>query len=146
MNPPDPDRRASVRSFVLRAGRMGPGQVRALKDWGPRYLLPYAAQPLDLDAAFGRRAPRVRAREGTPMKLDLEGKVALVTGGSRGIGLACAEALLAAGALPIAAQGRTAGYHTAARLSASLDSIARANPGLPLVASNTRWLVPSASS
>jgi hypothetical protein len=44
--------------------------------------------------------------------------------------LQCAGAavLFAAGALPLPAQGRTAGYHTAARLSASLDSLARANP------------------
>jgi len=49
----------AIRSFVLRAGRMGPGQERALKELGPRYLLPCAPQPLDLDATFGRRAPRV---------------------------------------------------------------------------------------
>jgi tRNA (guanine-N7-)-methyltransferase len=55
----DPDRRAAVRSFVLRAGRMGPGQQRALRELGPRYLLPFTPQPLDLDAAFGRHAPRV---------------------------------------------------------------------------------------
>jgi len=51
--------RSAIRSFVLRAGRMGPGQERALKELGPRYLLPYAPQPLDLDATFGRSAPRV---------------------------------------------------------------------------------------
>lgn len=39
-----------------------------------------------------------------------------------------AALLLAALAAPLAAQGRATGYHTAARLSASLDSIARANP------------------
>lgn len=48
---------------------------------------------------------------------------------TRPLRFAGATLLLAAGALPIAAQGRTAGYHTAARLSASLDSLARANPG-----------------
>ena len=51
--------RPSIRSFVLRAGRMGPGQERALKELGPRFLLPYTPQPLDLDATFGRQAPRV---------------------------------------------------------------------------------------
>jgi tRNA (guanine-N7-)-methyltransferase len=51
--------RAPIRSFVLRAGRMGPGQQRALQTLGPRYLLPLAAQPLDLDHTFGRTAPRV---------------------------------------------------------------------------------------
>ena len=48
-----------VRSFVLRAGRMGTGQARALADYGPRFLIPYAPVPLDLDAAFGRAAPKV---------------------------------------------------------------------------------------
>ncbi len=48
-----------IRSFVLRAGRMGSGQVRALAELGPRYVLPCAAAPLDLDATFGRHAPRV---------------------------------------------------------------------------------------
>ena len=54
-----PPRRQPIRSFVLRAGRMGPGQARAMKDWGPRYLLPFQPQPLDLDATFVRSAPRV---------------------------------------------------------------------------------------
>ena len=48
-----------MRSFVVRAGRMGPGQQRALKDLGPTYVLPYRPAPLDLDAAFGRTAPRI---------------------------------------------------------------------------------------
>ena len=57
-NAPEPVRR-SVKSFVLRAGRMGTGQARALEDLGPRFLIPYAAGMLDLDAAFGRSAPRM---------------------------------------------------------------------------------------
>jgi tRNA (guanine-N7-)-methyltransferase len=48
-----------IRSFVLRAGRMGPGQQRALDELGPRFLLPYRAQPLDFAATFGREAPTV---------------------------------------------------------------------------------------
>jgi tRNA (guanine-N7-)-methyltransferase len=52
-----PERR--IRSFVLRAGRMGTGQVRALAELGPRYVLPYQPQPLDLAASFGRHAPTV---------------------------------------------------------------------------------------
>jgi tRNA (guanine-N7-)-methyltransferase len=48
-----------MRSFVLRAGRLGSGQQRALEELGPQFVLPYAAQPLDLDAVFGRAAPRV---------------------------------------------------------------------------------------
>jgi tRNA (guanine-N7-)-methyltransferase len=54
-----PPQRRAVRSFVLRAGRMGPGQARALETLGPRFLLPFAAAPLDLDAVFGRHAPVV---------------------------------------------------------------------------------------
>ena len=48
-----------IRSFVLRAGRMGPGQQRALDELGPRFLLPFRAQPLDFAAIFGREAPTV---------------------------------------------------------------------------------------
>ncbi len=55
---PDPAT-ARIRSFVLRAGRLGPGQQRALAELGPRFVLPYRATPCDFDAAFGRRAPRV---------------------------------------------------------------------------------------
>jgi tRNA (guanine-N7-)-methyltransferase len=49
----------SIRSFVLRAGRMGSGQARALVELGPRFLLPYQPALLDLRAAFGRDAPRI---------------------------------------------------------------------------------------
>ena len=54
-----PDRRAPIRSFVLRAGRMGPGQQRALAQLGPRFVLPYSPQTLDYGATFGRDAPTV---------------------------------------------------------------------------------------
>jgi tRNA (guanine-N7-)-methyltransferase len=57
--PTSPARHATVRSFVLRAGRMGPGQQRALAELGPRYELPFAAAPLDRTAVFGRAAPVV---------------------------------------------------------------------------------------
>ena len=49
----------SIRSFVVRAGRMGPGQSRALAELGPRFVIPYSAQRHDFDASFGRHAPRV---------------------------------------------------------------------------------------
>ena len=55
--PPSP--RPPIRSFVLRPGRMGPGQQRALAELGPRFVLPFAPRLLDLDATFGRQAPRV---------------------------------------------------------------------------------------
>jgi tRNA (guanine-N7-)-methyltransferase len=54
-----PPRPAAVRSFVLRAGRIGPGQQRALDELGPRFVLPYGAEPPDWPAVFGRDAPRV---------------------------------------------------------------------------------------
>lgn len=56
---PAAPRRAPIRSFVLRAGRMGPGQQRALDALGPRFVLPFVARPLDLPATFGREAPTV---------------------------------------------------------------------------------------
>lgn len=43
-----------IRSYVLRAGRVGSGQQRALDELGPRFLLPYQPQIADLDAVFGR--------------------------------------------------------------------------------------------
>lgn len=51
--------RRPIRSFVLRAGRMGSGQVRALAELGPRFVLPFAPEPIDACALFGRRAPLV---------------------------------------------------------------------------------------
>ncbi len=46
-----------IRSFVLRAGRMGSGQVRALSTLAPRYVLPYQAKTIDCTQVFGRVAP-----------------------------------------------------------------------------------------
>lgn len=59
-NAPDgvPPRRG-IRSFVLRTGRTTVGQQRALDTLGPRFLVPYAPQPVDLPALFGRTAPVV---------------------------------------------------------------------------------------
>ncbi|WP_395701610.1 tRNA (guanosine(46)-N7)-methyltransferase TrmB [Aquabacterium sp.] len=51
--------RRPIRSFVLRGGRLGPGQQRALQQLGPRFLLPYQPQPFDATATFGRAAPLV---------------------------------------------------------------------------------------
>ena len=56
--PASPPHRA-VRSYVLRAGRMGSGQQRALEELGPRWLLPFRPEALDAAAVFGRRAPLV---------------------------------------------------------------------------------------
>jgi tRNA (guanine-N7-)-methyltransferase len=51
--------RRSIRSFVVRAGRMGPGQTRALAELGPRFVLPYRAEAVDWTAVFDRDAPRL---------------------------------------------------------------------------------------
>jgi tRNA (guanine-N7-)-methyltransferase len=51
--------RRGIRSFVLRAGRMGSGQQRALETLGPRFVLPFRAAPLDWRQAFGRTAPAI---------------------------------------------------------------------------------------
>jgi tRNA (guanine-N7-)-methyltransferase len=59
--PPTPAAPAqrTIRSFVVRAGRMGSGQEKALAELGPRFVLPYRAERIDLAGAFGRSAPQV---------------------------------------------------------------------------------------
>jgi tRNA (guanine-N7-)-methyltransferase len=47
-----------IRSFVLRAGRTTPAQVRALDELWPTYGLDLGECALDLEAIFGRAAPR----------------------------------------------------------------------------------------
>jgi tRNA (guanine-N7-)-methyltransferase len=61
---PDPEAKGAaaavrprIRSFVVRAGRMGPGQARALATLAPRFVVPFVAAPLDFAAVFGRVAP-----------------------------------------------------------------------------------------
>ena len=44
---------------MLRAGRLGSGQQRALQDLGPRYLLPFSAEAIAPATVFGRQAPLV---------------------------------------------------------------------------------------
>ncbi|CAN1517997.1 COG0220 Predicted S-adenosylmethionine-dependent methyltransferase [Burkholderiaceae bacterium] len=48
-----------IKTYVLRAGRMGTGQIRAFDQYGLRFLLPYQAERLDVNAAFGRSAPLI---------------------------------------------------------------------------------------
>lgn len=48
-----------IRSFVLRRGHMSVAQQRAQEQLQGVYGIPYAAQPLDLEAAFGRAAPKI---------------------------------------------------------------------------------------
>ncbi|MFN3987836.1 MAG: tRNA (guanosine(46)-N7)-methyltransferase TrmB [Rhodocyclaceae bacterium] len=49
----------SIRSFVLRQGRMTVAQQRCLDEMMPRIGIPYRVAPLDLAQAFGRSAPTV---------------------------------------------------------------------------------------
>jgi tRNA (guanine-N7-)-methyltransferase len=53
-----PDFRRSVRSYVMRAGRITDAQQRALELYWPRFGVEFAPTLLDLDALFGRSAPR----------------------------------------------------------------------------------------
>jgi tRNA (guanine-N7-)-methyltransferase len=57
-NPPEAPHRP-IRSFVRRSGRLGTGQARALAALGPQFLVPYAAEPLDLTAVFSNTQPTV---------------------------------------------------------------------------------------
>lgn len=57
--PADVSRPRTIRSFVLRTGRTTAGQAKAFASVGPKFLLPYAAAPLDFEAAYGRAAPTV---------------------------------------------------------------------------------------
>jgi tRNA (guanine-N7-)-methyltransferase len=59
-SPATADSRARpLRSFVVRTGRMGPGQARAMAELGPRFVLALSPSPLDAAATFGRVAPLV---------------------------------------------------------------------------------------
>ena len=53
------ERTRTIRSFVRRAGRLTPGQERAMESLWPVYGLEYTPEPLDLDTLFGRAADRV---------------------------------------------------------------------------------------
>ena len=48
--------RRSVRSYVMRAGRITPAQQRALAELWPRYGIDFEPTPLDLDRLFARHA------------------------------------------------------------------------------------------
>ena len=49
----------AIRSFVIRGGRLTHGQRRALETLWPRYGIDFGEAVLDLDALYGRHAPRV---------------------------------------------------------------------------------------
>jgi tRNA (guanine-N7-)-methyltransferase len=42
----------TIKSFVKRAGRMGSGQVKAMDELGPQFLLPYQPGAIDFEAAY----------------------------------------------------------------------------------------------
>ncbi len=48
-----------IRSFVLRQGRVSNAQQRYYDDMMPKIGVPYVAAPVDLDAVFGRSAPKI---------------------------------------------------------------------------------------
>jgi len=54
-----PDTRPHIRSFVLRQGRVSNAQRRAVETLLPRFGIAYAPALLDLNAAFGRPAPKI---------------------------------------------------------------------------------------
>lgn len=49
----------TIRSFVLREGRITPAQRRAFAEHWARFGIDFTGAPRDLDALFGRHAPRV---------------------------------------------------------------------------------------
>ena len=52
-------RTGHIRSFVLRQGRVSNAQRRYHDEMMAKVGIPYAPSPLDLDAVFGRSAPRI---------------------------------------------------------------------------------------
>ena len=48
-----------IRSFVLRQGRVSNAQQRAHDTLLPKFGIPYTPQLIDLDAIYGRRAPKI---------------------------------------------------------------------------------------
>ncbi|MGN1280947.1 MAG: tRNA (guanosine(46)-N7)-methyltransferase TrmB [Succinivibrio sp.] len=56
----DQSKQHRIRSFVVRAGRMTAGQIRAIEELGPKYMVNVEElNPLNTDEIFGRSAPLV---------------------------------------------------------------------------------------
>lgn len=53
------DAHPHIRSYVLRQGRVSTAQQRAHQTLLPRYGIPFCESPIDLEAIFGRRAPKI---------------------------------------------------------------------------------------
>lgn len=52
-------KKKSIRSFVIRSGRITEGQRKAFEQWWPKYGLSLHSGRQDFDVVFGRSAPRV---------------------------------------------------------------------------------------
>jgi tRNA (guanine-N7-)-methyltransferase len=59
MSDADPPPRRPIKSYVVRPGRMGTGQARALRELGSQFVLPFSAALFDVQQAFGRSAPLI---------------------------------------------------------------------------------------
>lgn len=57
-NPTDEHQR-TIKSYVLRQGHLSIGQERAINQFMPKWGIPYQDQPIDLNALFGREAPKI---------------------------------------------------------------------------------------
>ncbi len=51
--------RRAIRSYVLRQGRVTAAQASAVERLMPVYGIAFSPEPIDLDRAFGRRAPKI---------------------------------------------------------------------------------------
>lgn len=69
--PVTPQQPRPIRSFVRRAGRIGPGQERALTELGPRYLLAYQDTPIDLQALLADAASASPEPMGSKIVLEI---------------------------------------------------------------------------
>jgi tRNA (guanine-N7-)-methyltransferase len=55
----NPDYQRHIRSFVLRQGHLSAAQKRAMEQGMPLWGIEYRPEPLDLNQAFGRHAPKI---------------------------------------------------------------------------------------
>lgn len=62
----------TIKSYVRRAGRITTGQTKAFEELGPKFLLNYAAAPLDVAAAFTRHPSDAIPAEPAARPLILE--------------------------------------------------------------------------
>lgn len=49
----------SIRTYVVRAGRMTDAQKRALELYGSQYIIPFSPQPIDFETIFKEKKPLV---------------------------------------------------------------------------------------